>query len=203
MSLNAGPFGTGEDMNAFNRFVDRRAFLEGTACATAAAVYGRGFAIAKIHHDDSLLDDLSHRCFQYFWDAIDPETGICRDLIHGDPTDNAKKGDESRGSTGVTGFALTALCIGAERKWISRGRAKDLVRRALRSYTDSTVFAINGWFYYFKRRSHRPALEGRRGFDQRLHLAPCRCVDLSATSMRTMRYPTSRRYFIAATTFPG
>ena len=133
-------------MNAFKTFVDRRAFLKGTACAAAAAAYGRS---AKSHNDDALLDDLCHRCFQYFWDAIDPETGICRDLIHGDPADNAKKGDESRGSTGVTGFALTALCIGAERKWIARDQAKERVRRALRSYTNGTVFAINGWFYHF------------------------------------------------------
>lgn len=93
-------------MNAFKTFVDRRAFLKGTACATAAVIYGRSPAIAKIHSDDALLDDLSKRCFQYFWDAIDPETGICKDLIHSDPNDNAKKGDESRGSTGVTGFRL-------------------------------------------------------------------------------------------------
>ena len=31
----------------------------------------------------------------------------------------------NRGSTGVTGFALTALCIGAEREWIPRRAAKD------------------------------------------------------------------------------
>jgi hypothetical protein len=138
-------------MNAFKTFVDRRAFLKGTACAAAAAVYGRCFAIAKSHNhnDDALLDELSRRCFRYFWDGIDPETGICRDLIHGDPADNAKKGDESRGSTGVTGFALTALCIGAERKWITRDQARDRVRRALRSYTNGTVFAIKGWFYHF------------------------------------------------------
>jgi len=136
-------------MNAFKTLVNRRIFLKGTACATAEAVYGRSFAIAKSHNDDLLLDDLSRRCFQYFWDAIDPETGICRDLIHGNPADNEKKGDEPRGSTGVTGFALTALCIGAERKWITRDQAKDRVRRALRSYTNGKVFAINGWFYHF------------------------------------------------------
>jgi len=46
--------------------------------------------------------------------------GYAETLIHGDPADNAKKGDEPRGSTGVTGFALTAFCIGAKRKWIAR-----------------------------------------------------------------------------------
>jgi hypothetical protein len=96
-----------------------------------------------------MLDELSQRCFQFFADAVDRETGICRDLIHGSPADNERKGDEARGSTGVTGFCLTALCIGAERKWIPRTEAKDIVRRTLRSYTNGKVFAEHGWFYHF------------------------------------------------------
>jgi hypothetical protein len=130
-------------------FLDRRNFLTGAAGAAVTLASARGFGFVKRHEDHALLDDLSHRCFQYFWDASDPETGICRDLIHGDPVDNIKKGDEARGSTGVTGFCLTALCIGAERKWISRGQAKDRVRRTLRSYTNGKVLATNGWFYHF------------------------------------------------------
>lgn len=70
-------------------------------------------------------------------------------MIHGNSSDNVKKGDEARGSTGVTGVCLTALCIGAERRWIGRKDAKQRVRRALRSYTNGTVFAQNGWFYHF------------------------------------------------------
>jgi hypothetical protein len=113
--------------------IRRRAFIQLAAAAgfglASGIGEGRAFGIVKRHHDDALLDDLSERCFQYFADAMDPETGICMDLIHGDPADNVKKGDQSRGSTGVTGFALTAMCIGAERGWISREKAKDLVRR--------------------------------------------------------------------------
>jgi hypothetical protein len=132
-----------------SKFLDRRNFLTGAAGAAVTLASPRGFGFVKRHEDHALLDDLSHRCFQYFWDASDPETGICRDLIHGDPVDNAKKGDEARGSTGVTGFCLTALCIGAERKWIPRDQAKDRVRRTLRSYTNGKVLATNGWFYHF------------------------------------------------------
>jgi hypothetical protein len=128
-------------MNTSKTFVDRRRFLEGAAGVAVVAVCGGSFATAS-YDDDALLNDLSRRCFLYFWDATDPETGICRDLIHGDPADNVKKGDESRGSTGVTGFALTALCIGAERKWIAREQAKDRVRRALRSYTNDHCLEI-------------------------------------------------------------
>ena len=130
-------------------FIDRRDFLKVASCAADTLTSTHGFGFAKRHDDDALLDDLSRRCFQYFWDASDPETGICRDLIHGDPADNVKKGDEARGSTGVTGFCLTALCIGAERKWITRNQAKDRVRSALRSYTNGKVLATNGWFYHF------------------------------------------------------
>jgi hypothetical protein len=132
-----------------SKFLDRRNFLTGAAGAAVTLASPRGFGFVKRHEDHALLDDLSHRCFRYFWDASDPETGICRDLIHGDPVDNAKKGDEARGSTGVTGFCLTALCIGAERKWIPRDQAKDRVRRTLRSYTNGKVLATNGWFYHF------------------------------------------------------
>jgi len=127
----------------------RRQFLIRAAAAAGTAVAGRRLGFARRYHDDAMLDDLSHRCFRFFSDASDPVTGICRDLIHGDAADNAKKGDESRGSTGVTGFCLTALCIGAERKWIARDQARDRVRRALRSYTSGFVAPIHGWFYHF------------------------------------------------------
>ena len=36
----------------------------------------------------------------------------------------------------------------------AREKAKDLVRRCLRSYTNGKVFAINGWFYHFNDASH-------------------------------------------------
>ncbi|MGA7316332.1 MAG: glucoamylase family protein [Silvibacterium sp.] len=127
----------------------RRKFLQLGGVTLAGTAGSRGFGFAKHHSEDALLDDLSQRCFGYFRDAVDSETGICRDLIHGNPNHNARKGDESRGSTGVTGFALTSLCIGSERKWIPRAQAKNLVRRALRSYTNGKVFCERGWFYHF------------------------------------------------------
>jgi hypothetical protein len=129
--------------------VPRRTFVKLASSAGIALASRHSFGFAKRHNDDALLDELSERCFRYFWDASDPETGICRDLIHGDTNDNLKKGDEARGSTGVTGFSITAMCIGAERKWISREQAKDRVRRTLRSYTNGKAAGNNGWFYHF------------------------------------------------------
>jgi hypothetical protein len=118
--------------------LDRRGFLKGVGGTSLALATRGGFCFAPKHDDDALLDELSHRCFLYF-----------ADLIHGDPADSAKKQDDVRGSTGVTGFALTALCIGVERGWMPREQARKLVRAALRSYTNGKVFAIHGWTYHF------------------------------------------------------
>ena len=73
-----------------NTPLDRRGFLKGAAGATLTLAASRGFCIAPKYNDDALLDELSHRCFLYFADAIDPETGICKDLIHGAQADSAK-----------------------------------------------------------------------------------------------------------------
>src|SRR5215469_6207851 len=100
--------------------ISRRDALRLAAAAATAPAWRRGFAFGKHHDDDALLEELSRRCFGFFADAMDPETGICMDLIHGNPDDNGRKADQTRGSTGVTGFALTSMCIGTERKWISR-----------------------------------------------------------------------------------
>jgi hypothetical protein len=162
-----------------NTLLDRRGFLKGAAGTTLTLAASRGFCFAPRYNDDAMLDELSHRCFLYFADAIDPETGICKDLIHGDPADSAKKQDDVRGSTGVTGFALTALCIGVERKWMPREQAKNLVRAALRSYTNGKVFAINGWTYHFNN-SHT----GERWKDVEISTSDCIWLLAAALSCR-------------------
>jgi len=63
----------------------RRDFIRGSAAGTVALAARHGFSFAKRYNDDVLLDDLAHRSCQYFWDASDPESGICRDLIHSEP----------------------------------------------------------------------------------------------------------------------
>ena len=129
--------------------IRRRSFVKMAAAAGVGLAAGRGFSFAPKHNDDALLDDLAQRCFNYFADAVHPETGICKDLIHGDPGDSAKKQDDDRGSTGVTGFALAAMCIGADRGWIARVKAKEHIRHALKTYTNGTAVAEHGWFYHF------------------------------------------------------
>jgi hypothetical protein len=111
-----------EEAFVLQNTLSRRDALRLAAAGALAPAWMRGFSFGRYHDDDALLDELSRRCFTYFADAMDPETGICMDLIHGNPGDNIRKGDQTRGSTGVTDFALAAMCIGAERKWIPAQR---------------------------------------------------------------------------------
>src|SRR5215468_9926567 len=88
--------------------------------------------------DKDLLDDVSRRCFLYFWEQSDPHSGIARDRARADGTMHPSEG-RYVGSTGATGFALAALCIGAERNWIPRVKARRRVEAALQSYAAGPV----------------------------------------------------------------
>ena len=97
--------------------------------------------------DQALLEDISHRSFQFFWEQSDPKTGITRDKarLDGQPSDSKTR---DVGSTGATGFGVTALCIGAERGWIPRDQARERVRNTLRFYAEQAKDE-HGWFYHF------------------------------------------------------
>src|SRR5215472_4227569 len=129
----------------------RRAFIAMPAQGFAAALLaaqGRVASRRLTSADDQLLDDLSRRCFFYFWEESDPHSGITRDRARADGSLYPSEG-RYVGSTGATGFALTALCIGAERGWISRRAARSRVQAALRSYAAGPVDNVHGWFYHF------------------------------------------------------
>ena len=115
----------------------RRTFVLGALAAPASA---RGLS-------DAFLDDLSHRSFRYFWEQSDANTGITRgrSRFDGSPYPAERR---DVGSTGDTGFSLTALCIGAGRGWVKRDGAAARVRSTLESYW-SLVANEHGWFYHW------------------------------------------------------
>lgn len=129
----------------------RREFLAASARSFAAALprtQARAVGLPLISGDDQLLEDLSRRCFCYFWEQSDPHTGIVRDRARADGSLHPSEG-RYIGSTGATGFALSALCIGAERGWISRPAARRRAQAALHSYATGRVANVHGWFYHF------------------------------------------------------
>jgi len=115
----------------------RREFLAiGGAAATALAAA------------PSLLDDVAERSFRYFWEQTDPTTGITRGRSRADGSPYpAERRDV--GSTGDTGFGITAMLVGAERGWITRAQARGRVLATLKSFAEGPVANEHGWFYHW------------------------------------------------------
>ena len=97
--------------------------------------------------DELFIEDLQRRSFQYFWDQADPNTGLVPDRARMDRTPL----DESHrdvASIAATGFGLTALCIAAERGWITSQQARERTRNTLRFFADK-AFQERGWFFHW------------------------------------------------------
>ncbi|MGI9166582.1 MAG: glucoamylase family protein [Pyrinomonadaceae bacterium] len=97
--------------------------------------------------DQAFLEDLSRRSFQYFWDQADSETGLVPDRAR---MDGAPLNESHRNvaSIAATGFGLTALCIGAERRWVDADQARERVRTTLRFFAHKAP-QERGWFYHW------------------------------------------------------
>ncbi len=97
--------------------------------------------------DRAFVEDLEHRSFAYFWEQADHGTGLVLDRARVDGG-RAKGPGRDIASTAATGFGLTAICIGAERGWISRQEAADRVRTTLEFFAHKTN-QDHGWFYHW------------------------------------------------------
>jgi len=97
--------------------------------------------------DDALLEDLSRRSFQFFWEHADAQTGIVRDRARtsGSPVDTNAR---DVGSIAAVGFGLAGLCIAAERGWVPRPAAVERTRVTLRFFAERSTHE-RGWFYHF------------------------------------------------------
>ncbi len=98
-------------------------------------------------NDQQFLEDLERRSFQYFWEQADPLTGLVPDRarMDGSPLDD---NHQNVASIAATGFGLTALCIAADRNWISRSEARERTRNTLLFFANR-AFQQHGWFYHW------------------------------------------------------
>lgn len=97
--------------------------------------------------DRAFVEDLEHRSFQYFWEQADHGTGLVLDRSRVDGG-RAKGPSRDIASSAATGFGLTAICIGAERGWISKKEAGNRVRSTLR-FLANNAKQEHGWFYHW------------------------------------------------------
>jgi len=77
--------------------------------------------------DDAFLEDLETANFLYFWEQTNPSTGLTKDRCNVRANDN-----KVVGSIAATGFALTALCIGENRGYVTYAQARDRALVTLR-----------------------------------------------------------------------
>lgn len=98
--------------------------------------------------DTDLLDDVSRRSFRYFLEQTDPHTGLVLDRAQTNGKPDQRKNHEHVASIAATGFGLTAYCIAADHRWISREFARERVLAALRFFADKAP-QEHGWFYHF------------------------------------------------------
>lgn len=113
-------------------------------CAAIAGAPARNLLSAS---DDAFLEDMSRRQFRYFWEQADPRTGLVLDRTKtdGSPSD---EGHRKIASIASTGFGLTAICIAAERNWITKDEARERVRATLRFFAERAP-REHGWFYHW------------------------------------------------------
>ena len=97
--------------------------------------------------DHAFLEDLQRRSFQYFWEQADPNTGLVADRARADASE-LDENHRNVGSIAATGFGLSALCIGAERGWVDRTKARERTRNTLRFFA-TRAYEQHGWFYHW------------------------------------------------------
>ncbi len=106
----------------------------------------QSYSISKL--DNDLLDDISRRSFRYFWEHMDPHTGLVLDRASVNGSDDDTPEHQNVASIAATGFGLTALCIGAGHRWVSPEVARRRILTSLRFFADKAP-QKRGWFYHF------------------------------------------------------
>jgi hypothetical protein len=93
--------------------------------------------------DDQFLEEIEKANFLFFVEQADPETGLVKDRCNARATDTSVVA-----SIASSGFALTALCIGHQRGYISTADAHERVIKAL-SFLWEKMPTHRGFFYHF------------------------------------------------------
>jgi hypothetical protein len=128
------------------RALSRRRFLSLAAALPALSSLRKRLSDS----DDTFLEDLSRRAFLFFWEQSDPHTGLVLDRARADGTVITGRNLEVA-STALTGFALTAMCIASDRRWIDPNQIRERVRATLRHFAYDQDH-VRGWYYHFVNR---------------------------------------------------
>jgi len=92
---------------------------------------------------EEVLEELSKRSFQFFWQEANPVSGLIPDSAKADGS-----GCCEVASMAATGFGLSSVCIAVERGWISRMDGAESIENTLR-YILEQMEHEHGFFYHF------------------------------------------------------
>jgi hypothetical protein len=98
--------------------------------------------------DRDLVDDISRRSFRYFLENTNERTGLVLDRALTSGEDRDQPAGQGVASIAATGFGLSAYCVAADHRWISRQMARQRILAALNFFADE-AFENHGWFYHF------------------------------------------------------
>jgi len=91
--------------------------------------------------DEQLLSSVQEAVFRYFWDYGHPVSGLAREGYQlGHSTDTC--------TSGGTGMGLMAICVGAERKFVSRSRAAGRILRILTFLGEDATRFHGAWSHW-------------------------------------------------------
>ena len=93
--------------------------------------------------EDQLLNEVENANFRFFWEQANPKTGMVKDRCNVQAADNG-----TVASLAATGFGLTALCIGEQRKFIPALEARERVLATLR-FLWKKLPNHRGFFYHW------------------------------------------------------
>lgn len=137
----------GYNRNSLASRFSRRSFLKiAGAGGLSLALGGRMKAASQPPEDgmsERLLEEVERRACHYFYDMADPNTGLVRDRAT--PSEAYAP---SASSIAATGFGLSALAIGASRRYLDRSLAEARVRTTLKFLCEK-VDQERGFFYHF------------------------------------------------------
>ncbi|MGA8030740.1 MAG: glucoamylase family protein [Bryobacteraceae bacterium] len=127
--------------------ISRRGFLAGASALLAAKP-----RLALSQSDDDFLEDLTHRAFLFFLEQSDPHTGLVLDRVRANGSPIPGRNLDAA-STALTGFYLTAMCIGFQRRWVDPNELRERVRASLRHLANAQEH-VRGWYYHFVNRKN-------------------------------------------------
>jgi len=93
--------------------------------------------------EDAFLEEIERACFQFFWEAVNPSTGLVKDRCQSNGPDARKVA-----SIAAVGFGLSALCIADHRHWQDPKKIRERVRDTLR-FAAARLNHVHGFFFHF------------------------------------------------------